>query len=64
MREANEELVRHFALSKTESDEAQIVGASIAHLWTILIDSTGERVAAGGRLLRLQVGNLLLSTQC
>lgn len=50
MRKANEEFVRHFALSKTESDEAQILGASIAHLWTILIDSTSRGMRGYGSL--------------
>lgn len=50
MRKLNEEFVQHFALGKTESDEAQILTASIAHLWTILADSTSKGMRGYGSL--------------
>lgn len=50
MRKLNEEFVQHFALSKAESDEAAILGASIAHLWTILADSSSKGMRGYGPL--------------
>jgi hypothetical protein len=50
MRKVNEEFVQLFALSQTESDEAHILGASITHLWTILVDSTAKGMKGFGPL--------------
>jgi hypothetical protein len=50
MRRVNEDFVHDFALSKTTSDEARILGASITHLWTILVDSTSKGMRGFGPL--------------
>jgi hypothetical protein len=50
MRKVNEEMVCTFQLQKTEREEARILRAAIAQLWTILVDSTSKGMRGFGNL--------------
>jgi hypothetical protein len=50
LRKANEEMVNDLGLRSEERKEVQIIQARVAHLWTILVDSTSRGMKGFGVL--------------
>ncbi len=50
LRKTNEEMVKALGLKSDVKNEEQIIRAQIAHLWTILIDSTSHGMRGFGEL--------------